>query len=206
MKTILFGLIVLITACSANQTQYKETTDMNYLEIGGYSVGIDKKFELMGTYDSDFQKENIDDARGSKIISKGYVFADLSEAQAGVKRGLIVYDNQLKDAQHFWRNEISYRNAKVNGKVDSGFIKVGKVTMAYMVLKANPSLDETFTQVITSKGSKIDENLQELNHISMIYYAKLIGRSRNVVIIYIDGKENTELAFNESLNYITVDK
>jgi len=34
----------------------------------------------------------------------------------------------------------------------------------------------------------------------------LIGRSRNVVIIYIDGKENTELAFNESLNYITVDK
>jgi hypothetical protein len=205
MKKLLSGLIILIVACSSNQVQFKETTNMNYLELGSYSLGIDKRFELMGTLDSDFQKDNLDDARGSQIRSTGYVFADLSDGQDSIKRGLVVYDNQIKDAQHFWSNEISYDNAQVKGKVDSGYVKVGNVKMAYMILKANPSLDQTITQIFTSKGSKIDKNLQDQAHISMIYYAKLIGRSRNVVIIYIDGKENPELAFNESLNYLTLD-
>jgi hypothetical protein len=58
---------------SANQAQFKDTTKMNYLEIGPYSLGIDKKFELMGTLDSDLNKENLDDAKSSQIFSKEYL-------------------------------------------------------------------------------------------------------------------------------------
>jgi hypothetical protein len=205
MKKLLSGLIILIVSCASNQVQFKETDSMTYLELGSYSLGIDKKFELMGTLDSDFQKENFDDARASQIESTGYVFADLSQGRDSIKRGLVVYDNQLKDSQQFWGNEISYKNTQVKGKVDSGYVTVGNVKMAYMILKANPALDPTISQIITSNGSKIEQNLQDQAHISMIYYAKLIDRSRNVVIIYIDGNENTELAFNESLNYLTLD-
>ena len=205
MKKLLSGLIILIVSCASNQVQFKETDSMTYLELGSYRLGIDKKFELMGKLDSDFQKENLDDVRASQIESTGYVFADLSQGRDSIKRGLVVYDNQLKDSQQLWRNEISYKNTQVKGKVDSGYVTVGNVSMAYMILKANPALDPTISQIITPKGSKIDKNLQDQAHISMIYYAKLIDRSRNVVIIYIDGNENTELAFNESLNYLTLD-
>jgi hypothetical protein len=205
MKKLLSGLIILVVSCASNQAQFRETADMTYLELGSYSLGIDKRFELMGTLDSDFQKENLDTAKGSQIKSTGYVFADIGDGKDNIKRSLIVYDNQLKDTQQLWRNEISYENAKVEGKVDSGYVYVGKVSMAYMVLEANPNLDHTITKLITSKGAGIDRDFQDQTHISMIYYAKLIAPSRNVVMIYIDGNENTELAFNESLNYLTLD-
>jgi len=205
MKKLLSGLILLIISCASNQVQFNETANMTYLDLGSYRLGIAKRFEFMGTLDSDFQKENLDNARGSQIKSTGYVFADLGDGEDSIKRSLIVYDNQLKDTQQLWRNEISYENAKVEGKVDSGYVKVGNVSMAYMILEANPNLDHTITKIITSKGAGIDQGFQNQAHISIIYYGKLIGPSRNVVIIYIDGKENTELAFNESLNYLTLD-
>jgi len=205
MKKLLSSLIILIVSCASNQVQFKETANMTYLELGSYRLGIDKRFELMGKLDSDFQKESLDNVKTSQIKSTGYVFADLSDGEDGIKRSLIVYDNQLKDTQQLWRNEISYENAKVEGKVDSGYVNVGNVNMAYMILEANPNLDHTIPKIITSKGARIDRGFQDQTHISMIYYAKLIGPSRNVVIIYIDGNESTELAFNESLNYLTLD-
>ena len=206
MKKILSGLIILVVSCASNQAQFKETDSMNYLVLGSYSLGIDKRFDLMGTLDSDFQKDNFDTARGSQIESTGYVFADLGDGEDNIKRSLIVYDNQLKDTQQFWRNEISYENANVRGKVDSGVVLVGNVNMAYMILEANPNLDPAFRKVIKSKGAGIDRDLKNQSHISMIYYGKLIGQTRNVVIIYIDGKENSELAFNESLNFLTMER
>ena len=205
MKKLLSGIIILIVSCASNQVQFKETANMTYLELGSYRLGIDKRFELMGKLDSDFQKKNLDNAGSSQIRSTGYLFADLGDGKDSIKRSLIVYDNQLKDAQRLWRNEISYENAKVQGKVDSGYVNVGNVSMAYMILEANPNLDQTITKMITSKGARIDRSFQDQAHFSMIYYAKLIGSSRNVVIIYMDGNENTELAFNESLNYLTLD-
>ena len=206
MKKLLSGLIILIVACASNQVQFSETDDMTYLKLGSYRLGIDKRFEYMGTLDSDFQKENFDRVKDSRIKTTGFVFADTGAGDKSVKRGLIVYDNQLKDTQQFWRNEISYENANVKGKVDSGYVKVGNANMAYMILEANPNLDPTISKIIKSKGAGIDEGFQNQAHISMIYYGKLIGPTRNVVIIYIDGKENTELAFNESLNFLTMEK
>ncbi len=206
MKKLIVGLIILFISCASNQAQFRETDSMTYLKFGSYSLGIDKRFELMGTLDSDFQKENFDKTKDSQIKSTGYVFADTGAGGKNVKRGLIVYDNQLKDTQQFWRNEISYENANVTGKVDSGVVKVGNINMAYMILEANPNLDPAITRVIKSKGAVIDRGFQNQAHISMIYYGKLIGPTRNVVIIYIDGKENTELAFNESLNFLTMER
>jgi hypothetical protein len=206
MKKLLSGLIILIVSCASNQVQFKETASMTYLELGSYRLGIDKRFERMGTLDSDFEKKNFDKAKDSRIKSTGYVFADLGDGEDNIKRSLIVYDNQLKDTQQFWRNEISYENAKVTGKVDSGVVRVGNVNMAYMILEANPNLDPAFTKVIKSKGAGIDRGFQNQAHISVVYYGKLLGPSRNVVIMYIDGKENTELAFNESLNFLTMEK
>jgi hypothetical protein len=77
--------------------------------------------------------------------------------------------------------------------------------MAYMILRANPTIDQNIMKIISAKGSEIGKNPQELDQVSMVYFAKLIGRSRNVVIVYIDGKANAELAFNESLHYLTLD-
>lgn len=206
MKKLMPALIFLLIACAPNQAQFKETDSKNHLSLGSYNLGIDKRFELMGTLDSDFQKENFNNARESQIRSVGYVFADTGAGDKSVKRGLIVYDNQLKDAQQFWRNEISYENAKVAGKVDSGYVMVGKVNMAYMILEAKQNLDPAITKIIKSKGAGIDDGFQNQAHISMIYYGKLIGPARNVVIIYIDATQNTELAFNQSLNFLTMER
>ena len=60
------------------------------------------------------------------------------------------------------------------------------------ILEAKPNLDQTITKIITSKGARIDRGFQDQAHFSMIYYAKLIGSSRNVVIIYMDGNKNTD--------------
>ena len=206
MKKLIACLIILFISCASNQAQFRETDNMTYLKFGSYSLGIDKRFELMGTLDSDFHKENFDKAKGSQIKSTGYVFADTGAGDKSVKRSLIVYDNQLKDTQQFWRNEISYENANVKGKVDSGVVKVGNINMAYMILEANPNLDPAITRVIKSKGAGIDRDFQNQAHISMIYYGKLIGPTRNILVIYIDVKENTELAFNESLNFLTLER
>ena len=73
MKNLLLSILILTISCSGNQAQFRDTTKMNYLEIGPYSLGIDKKFELMGTLDSDLKKENLDDAKGSQIFSKEYL-------------------------------------------------------------------------------------------------------------------------------------
>lgn len=204
MKKLLLVIMMLTISCSTNQEQPRDTTKMTYLDIGSFSLGIDKKFELIGVLDSELEKENLD-AQSSRIHSKEYLFADLSEGMDNIKKGLIVYDNQLKDPHQFWMTEISYQNTKVNGKVDSGFVTVGRVQMAYMLLRANPAIDQNVVKVLTAKGAQMGRNLQELDYVSMVYFAKLIGRSRNIVIVYIDGQANPELAFNESLNYLALD-
>ena len=206
MKNLLFSILILIISCTANQAQFRETTNMNYLEIGPYTLGIDKKFELMGTFERDLSKESFSEPRGSQIKSTEYLFADLTDGPDNISRGLIVYDNQLRDPQQYWSNEISYENTEVSGKVDSGVVDVGRIKMAYMILRAKPTIDKNIMKVIGAKGSPIGKNFQEQEQVSMIYFAKLIGRSRNLVMVYIDGKENAELAFNESLRYLTLDK
>jgi hypothetical protein len=177
---------------------------MTYLDIGPYSLGIDKKFELIGVLDSELEKENLD-SESSRIHSKEYLFADLSGGMDNIQKGLIVYDNRLKDLQQYWSREISYDNTKVDGKIDSGYVTVGSVRMAYMILRAKPSLDPNVMKVIAAKGPRMGENLQKMSYASMVYFAKLIGRTRNLTVIYIDGKEIPEIAFNESLNYLTLD-
>ncbi len=205
MKKILLIIMIIAVSCSTKQEQPRDTTRMTYLDIGTYTLGIDKKFELIGVLDSELEKENLD-AESSRIHSKEYLFADLSEGMGNIKKGLIVYDNRLKDPQHYWGREISYDKTKVDGKLDSGYVTVGSVQMAYMLLRAKPSLDPNVMKVITAKGPQRGVNLQKLNFASMVYFSRIIGRSRNLTVIYIDGKDIPEIAFNESLNYLTLDK
>ena len=197
--------MMLTISCSTNQEQPRDSTKMTYLDFGSYSLGIDKKFELIGVLDSELEKENLDSER-SRIHSKEYLFADLSGGMDNIQKGLIVYDNQIKDHQQYWSKEVSYEKTKVDGKVDSGYVTVGSVRMAYMILRAKPTLDPNVMKVIAAKGPQMGVNLEKLGHASMVYFAKLIGGSRNLAIIYIDGRENPEIAFNESLNYLTLDK
>jgi hypothetical protein len=204
MKKILFAIIIVTISCSSNPEKPRDTTKMTYLDIGSFSLGIDKKFEMIGVLDSELEKENLD-TKSSRIHSTEYLFADVSDGMDNIRKGLIVYDNQLKDPHHFWIREISYQNTKVSGKVDSGFITVGRVRMAYMLLKANPAIDQNITKVLAAKGPQMGRNLQQLDQVSMVYFARLISNSRNIVIVYIDGQANPELAFNESLNYLTLD-
>ena len=205
MKKILLIITILTMSCATNQDQPRDTTKMTFLDIGSYTLGIDKKFELIGVLDSELEKENLA-AESSRIHSKEYLFADLSRGMDNIQKGLIVYDNRLKDPQQYWSREISYDNTKVEGKIDSGYVTVGGVRMAYMLLKAKPSLDPNVMKVIAAKGPRMGENLQKMSYASMVYYSKLIGRTRHLTIIYIDGKEIPEIAFNESLNYLTLDK
>ena len=204
MKKLLLITMILAISCATNRDQPRDTTRMTYLDIGSYSLGIDKKFELIGVLDSELEKENLD-AQNSRIHSKEYLFADLSGGPDNIQKGLIVYDNRIKDHQQYWSTEISYENTRVDGKIDSGYVAVGSVRMAYMILRAKPSLDPNVMKVLAAKGPRMGENLQKLNYASMVYFAKLIGRSRNLTVIYIDGKEIPEIAFNESLNYLTLD-
>ena len=192
-------------SCSTNQEQPRDSTKMTYLDFGPYSLGIDKKFELIGVLDSELEKENLD-SESSRIHSKEYLFADLSGGMDNIQKGLIVYDNQIKGHQQSWNKEISYEKTKVDGKVDSGYVTVGSVRMAYMILKAKPTLDPNVMKVIVAKGPQMGVNLEKLGYASMVYFAKLIGGSRNLAIIYIDGRENPEIAFNEALNYLRLDK
>ncbi len=205
MKKLLLFIMMLTISCSTNQDQTRDTTKMTYLDFGSYSLGIDKKFELIGVLDSELEKENRD-LESSRIRSREYLFADLSGGMDNIQKGLIVYDNQLKDLQQYWSKEVSYEKTKVDGKVDSGYVTVGSVRMAYMILKAKPTLDPNVMKVIAAKGPQMGVNLEKLGYASMVYYAKLIGRSRNLAVIYIDGRENPEIAFYESLNYLTLDK
>ncbi len=205
MKKLLLFTMMLTISCSTNQDQTRDTTKMTYLDFGSYSLGIDKKFELIGVLDSELEKENRD-LESSRIRSREYLFADLSGGMDNIQKGLIVYDNQLKDLQQYWSKEVSYEKTKVDGKVDSGYVAVGSVRMAYMILKAKPTLDPNVMKVIAAKGPQMGVNLEKLGYASMVYFAKLIGRSRNLAVIYIDGRENPEIAFYESLNYLTLDK
>ena len=205
MKKLLLIIMMLTISCSTNQEQGRDKTKMTYLDFGSYSLGIDKKFELIGVLDSELEKENRD-LESSRIRSREYLFADLSGGMDNIQKGLIVYDNQLKDLQQNWSQEVSYEKTKVDGKVDSGYVAVGSVRMAYMILKAKPTLDPNVMKVIAAKGPQMGVNLEKLGYASMVYYAKLIGGSRNLAVIYIDGRENPEVAFYESLNYLTLDK
>ncbi len=205
MKKLLLFIMMLTISCSTNQEQPRDSTKMTYLDFGSYSLGIDKKFELIGVLDSELEKENLDSER-SRIHSKEYLFADLSGGMDNIQKGLIVYDNQIKDHRQYWSKEVSYEKTKVDGKVDSGYVTVGSVRMAYMILRAKPTLDPNVMKVIAAKGPQMGVNLEKLGYASMVYFAKLIGGSRNLAIIYIDGRENPEIAFNESLNYLKLDK
>ena len=205
MKHILFGILFLAISCSGDQTQLRDTTKFSYLAIGTYTLGIDKRFDLIGTLEKDSKKENFDNVKSSRIYTREYIFADLSNGIDNIYRGVIVYDNQLKDPQTFWSKEISYENTKVGGKIDSGYVNVGEVKMAYMILRAKPAIDQNIMKLLTNKESKVGKILQEPDQVSMVYFSRLIGRSRNVVIVYVDGMQNAEIAFNESLQYLTLD-
>lgn len=205
MKKLLFAILIITISCSGDQPQLRDTTKKSYLDIGTYTLGIDKRFELMGTLERDSKKETFDNTRGAAIRTREYIFADLSDGLNNIYRGLIVYDNQLKDPQQIWSNQISYENTEISGKVDSGTVMVGKVNMAYMILRAKPTIDRNIMKIVSYKRPKLGENLQEPDQVSMVYFARLIGRSRNLVIVYIDGKQNAEIAFNESLQYLSLD-
>ena len=69
MKNFLLIIMILTISCATNQDQPRDTTRMTYLDIGSYSLGIDKKFELIGVLDSELEKENLD-AESSRIHSK----------------------------------------------------------------------------------------------------------------------------------------
>jgi|GEM_PF-909815 len=205
MKKLLLTIMMLTISCSTNQEQGRDTTKMTYLDIGSFSLGIDKKFEMIGVLDSELEKENLV-AKSSRIHSKEYLFADLSGGMGNIQRGLIVYDNQLKDPQQYWSTEVSFEKTTVDGKIDSGYVTVGSVSMAYMLLRAKPALDPNVMKVIAAKGAQMGVNFEKLGFASMVYFTKLIGRSRNLTVIYIDGKEKPEIAFNEALNSLTLDK
>ena len=198
-------MLVLTISCSGNQTRPRDSGDMTYLDIGSYTLGIDKRFELMGTRERDSEKEIFGNTRGSQLFTREYIFADLSEGADNIYRGVIVYDNELKDPQQFWSTEMSFDNTKAGGKVDSGFVPVGGVKMAYMILSANPTIDQNIMKIVTSGGSESGQRLQVQDRVSMVYFAKLIGRSRNIVIVYVNGKQNAEIAFNESLRFLSLE-
>jgi hypothetical protein len=49
MRELLFGLMILVVSCSGDQFLVRDNTRLNYFDIGAYSLGIDKRFELMGS-------------------------------------------------------------------------------------------------------------------------------------------------------------
>jgi len=155
--------------------------------------------------DGEFKADNIDDAKGAQIITKRYIFADVSSGKQKIRRGIIVYDNRLKNPHHHFRNEISYDNAKVKGKIDSGYINLGNEKVAYMIQKTLPQVHQSITKLLTDNGYNIDQDLQKLNFITLVYYGRLLGRSRSIVIIYIDGNEDFKSVLNESKKYLTLD-
>ena len=63
-KFLLLILFCFFISCAADQAQFRETTKNNYLELGSYSLGIDKRFEFIGSLDGEFKADNIDDASG----------------------------------------------------------------------------------------------------------------------------------------------
>jgi hypothetical protein len=133
------------------------------------------------------------------------VFADVSNGKQNINRGIIVFDYQLKNPQHFYRNETSFDNSKAKGKIESGYINLGNVRVAYMLQKTEPNIHQSIIKLLTDKGYRIDQDLQKLNYITTVYYGKLIGRSRNMVIMYIDGNEDFKSVFKESGEYLALD-
>ena len=155
-KFLLLILFCFFISCAADQAQFRETTINNYLELGSYSLGIDKRFEFIGSLDSEYKSDNLDDPKGSQIRTKLYVFADVSNGKQNINRGIIVFDYQLKNPQHFYRNETSFDNSKAKGKMDSGYINLGNVRVAYMLQKSEPNIHKSIIKLLTDKGYKID--------------------------------------------------
>jgi len=206
MKKFLFLILLsFFISCATDQTKFRETTKNNYLEMGSYSLGIDKKFEYIGSLDGEFKADNIDDATGSQIRTKRYVFADVGGGKQNIRRSIIVYEYQLKNPHHHFRNEISYENSKAKGKIESSYINLGNVRVAYMLLRSEQKIHQSIIKLLSDNGYQIDKDLQKLNYITAVYYGKLIGRTRSLMIVYIDGNEDCKSVFNESREYLTLD-
>jgi hypothetical protein len=131
------------------------------------------------------------------------VFADISNGKQNIKRGIVVYDYQLKDPQHFFRNEISYDNSRAKGKIESGHTNLGNVKVAFLIQKSEPKIDQSVIKLLTDKGYKLDQ--QKVDYITGIYYGKLVGRSRSIQILYVDKNEDFKSVFKETGEYLTLD-
>jgi len=194
-------LLVIVSGCVADKAVFRETSKFNYLTLGSYEIGIDKRFTFLGEIDSSFKMDNIDDPQGSNIKTTRYLFVDATNGKSNVDKGIVVFDLRLKNPQHYFRKEAEYKRDNMTFSV--GYTNAGNVKMAYRTIKVTRIADDIL-KFGRSKGYNMASS--NVKYGTGVQYAKNIGRSRQMVIMYGEIIEDEDTTFQNSKFYISVNK
>jgi hypothetical protein len=180
-KKIVFGIAaIFLIACAGPQVEYREATDYNFLDFGSYKIEIDKSFEFVGSLEKKRESEYLDGTGSSRQKITRYIF---TEGKSNIKRGIIIYVNELTTPGAFWRGEASF------DKYNKPFIIKGRRTLgdikcAFLARKGN-KLSSDLQSLINEKGYRLGKFKCGIS----LMYAKTIGTSRMIHVLYFEGIE-----------------
>ena len=201
IATVWFLLMVGCGLSTANKIQITEDSQFNYIMLGDYDLRIDKQFKFIGEIVKTVHGENIDDPKGTTFKTTRYLFVDESNGNDKVRKVVILFDYQMKDPHHYFMSEPNYK--RTNDTFNLGRTKLGTIDVAYRSIKVT-KIAQDVLDFGKSKGYTMAQS--ENRYGTGIQYAKVIGASRQIVILYAEGSEDHEQSFKNSQQVIYLNK
>jgi hypothetical protein len=199
MKKVLriFLALILFLGCTADKVTFRESTNFNYLDLGSYQIGIDKKFEFVGDVDAKGKADTVEGVTQGRYKIDTYVFADASNGKENIKRAIAVTVITITDTT-YWRGEASFANYKSNENIQvlhKGTNKLNDINVA-MVVFTTKRINPKILKMADSKGYRPASDMKQGIDVK---FGKVIGRSRLINIEYLEASEENQ---PNAINYV----
>ena len=166
--------------------------DNNSMTIGNTVIEVDKNFKYLSLVKGKYKVDNIDDPDGSNVDRYYHIFVENKEK---INKGVCILVQQLKNPHHYIRKNFGYSHVKQY--LRKGEKEIDGKKYAYVIIESK-SIPTNIYKKIQSHGLKFSGN----KCVESIWLRRILGQSRWVDIIYIEGVNNCDFPQGAaSLNY-----
>ena len=202
---IFYLALSFLWGCATDKVTYHEGAGINYLDIGTYQVGIDKRFEFIGDFKAGNEADTVAGVLEGRFKTETYIFADTGTGTTRINSAIAVIVYTLSDMTH-WSGEASFddfESSEYNKLLHKGVTELNNISVAVAVFKAQKGDPKIFGLTGSKAKSHSKQGI-------VVKFGKVMNSSRMIHIEYLEASdENYPDAFfylNKAKQFITLEK